>query len=1110
MDATPRVAVSDIVRRVCVCVQQDLEALPLKSKLLDDGARRRAALQFLKQARHKLIKLLVLLKWACEQSALVDDAMALTQDLSTNEHRIFDAVNALRGATAVLNTARAPLYDIGSAVDVLSTGTYLRLPKAIARISGNEDLDNRLPEMDSAETLRKLEQYILERLLRTSTPRQFSSFRVTEGTLVCIVEGEFEVDLTLSGAVTDSPWVVLRLKLFVAGEEHTCEGGVEAFHNDDPNQLDDDDVPGGMDTKDRNCKRKRAKDASSAFRPKRKSVLYLLRVLQQRLLKSEDALNDVFEVLHTFCATLCLKMLEAQAKELAENHWKMGGLGITSASRKLELRHWSSSCTVKIQFDTKHHGGQLFIKLEPAVDAFACRAAVMASLNSRHGFRMHRKVVVDRDHKDDGENDVEMVRKSDEDEEGSFFVEGLNPTALNVEKVLLLSAIAQTESRLTHIGLAIDKLLFSIENSETQSVQISPWVISSFRHTSVLSSMESRAVLNCTLPASRALRISVEMRTGALLLDFARHSEEAAGNLISFSPRKWGSSSDVLLLSDAEKTLNKMTLKKGMDGEIDTASIAKALVQNLFVFSLHAVVECIECICEEWEVDTTRTNPFLIDPTGFPSPASQRGDRRITYPPCLFIKLEQGGGSQFFVCCGGRGTFERLFPAIDRSALAPMPNSASTMRHLEWFIVCGPDASAGPVQLSRRVLICTEEIKFENVTENYEHEQALRQMLEQATARAKESLTAFKVQRVAHVFKNHVTWNGSLSFTASLKGSLTDFAFDHNNYLSFFFTDKSLDMAVVGGAAVEPHIPRGQLPPQLNDLRNPYLSRTDVPNQAPMRVRLEYPAHCKFHGRIFEDLLCAARMEVLMRTLFRMEASSKDRALRLDQYAQNELAYLVYAGHDVAVLKCKNGVHEVDVAVTISSKTKKFQIILCDTMKQLPWKAHIEDLLNANIPNDEGAVIHSIESVHLIARQLIASLVYGIPLIPVLDKFFSPKEHQFLGNAASAHSSSGRLSTPGTGGSASGRGSGKVGLSQHIQTMKSAVDKGAKSISLVPLSHLKFRLALGEVHQIDFTMLPKSVELITATNLEGIQNGAIIPHADFEKIITRCLNTVFK
>jgi len=70
----------------------------------------------------------------------------------------------------LLRLARAPAYDISNAVDVLGTGSYLKFPRVIQQVGANWRLADRVPELEPEETFRKLEQYILERLLRSTVP----------------------------------------------------------------------------------------------------------------------------------------------------------------------------------------------------------------------------------------------------------------------------------------------------------------------------------------------------------------------------------------------------------------------------------------------------------------------------------------------------------------------------------------------------------------------------------------------------------------------------------------------------------------------------------------------------------------------------------------------------------------------------------------------------------------------------------------------------------------------------------------------------------------------------------------------------------------------------
>ncbi len=92
----PRVALGEVVRRVCWSAHKDLEALSTRLANVDDAMRKAYLQGFLRNVRHRLIKLLALVRWCVSSGALVNGALSLAQEYAVNEVRIFDCVGLMR------------------------------------------------------------------------------------------------------------------------------------------------------------------------------------------------------------------------------------------------------------------------------------------------------------------------------------------------------------------------------------------------------------------------------------------------------------------------------------------------------------------------------------------------------------------------------------------------------------------------------------------------------------------------------------------------------------------------------------------------------------------------------------------------------------------------------------------------------------------------------------------------------------------------------------------------------------------------------------------------------------------------------------------------------
>ncbi|GBG26172.1 Mediator of RNA polymerase II transcription subunit 14 [Hondaea fermentalgiana] len=1154
MDANPRVAVGDIVRRVCLTAHEDLETMSRAVAALDDNDRKNAIRKYLKNVRHRFIKLLVLIKWACESGRFVDDLLALQQDFGMNEVRVFESVAALRRSGIVLHTARAPVYDVANAVDVLSSGTYLRLPRAIAKLSGNPRLDDRLPEMNESETLRKLEQYILERLLHQKAPPQFTTFRIDHGTLVCRVEHEFEVVLTLSGAALDSPWVVLSVAILVAGDASTsnisssedveraarkdsakqsgtgadeddADDAVVAMLDDDGSDASDKGKGQGASATKKKRKRVDERDASSAFRPKKAAVLYLLRVLQQRLLSTKTPLKDVYEVVHTFCASVSIKMLEAQARELTENHWKFGKLLVKGSPQgtSLELQHWDNSCTLRICFDASQREGQLFVELDPPIDTSVTRSSIAAALVADAHTLPRRQLQVPGPQGADGED---ALSTSPAAHAGSL-VDGLCPSALNVEKVLLLGALAHAESRLNQIGLAVDELLFELETSASLArIERPTWALSQFRNTPSIVTQANEVALHIGLPVERTLEVTVEMRSGELLLSLLRKAKGAGGYR---SARRWGASTDLLLLSAVERQIAKENVAKAASG----------IVRALFLLSVHAILESVELACEELQLPTSRCMPFIleVDPEQGAGQmqrrqAFSREDRRgaaSSSPPCIFIRLSAVNDHEYYLCVGGRGISKALFSGISDSDAVSASSSAgpngvraeagvrngtgpaadaSSSSQLEWLVVGGPARKPGQsVCVKRSALLRAGPLP--GMTENFSSDATVRATLEAARARALSHVTTMQTTFLSRSLRCP-TRRVAPNTIAMRPSRLISAAFGDKAELCIQLEPGDVLHLDVRAAPATPALPFGK-PPALLAMAAAEREAQYVSAPADddtVRLRLRYvraPAMTTAMKAIGPagsnvDTSVAAMHEILARAMLMLQGGHADGCVRFGQEPTAPAAKVMYAGPDGVAVHASHEGLTVDALVTFAEGA--FSVTLLGGLS-LPWVHEIVTLLNVHIRPD---LLHvDWDAVQQVARQVLASLAFGLPTVKPIREALTSKPDKLLGSQPETPLPG---STPGGTPGPGGRTGGKFGLSMRIMSQKASANQGARIVTLLPLSHLRMRLFVGEIHRVDLTLTVEGVKFNSLYANNAIKEDVIVPYNQFSRKLKSCLSTV--
>lgn len=174
-----------------------------------------------------------------------------------------------------LQQARAPIFDVPFATEVLRTWSYRRLPKCIEEIGTQNTLfqDERRP------TLKILNTLVQAKLLETSLPKEISEVSVTDGIANLCVHGEFKVLLTLGYRGHFSLWRLLHMELLVG--EKTGPIKLEETRR---YALGDD--------------------------------------IERRMANTDNPLMILYTVLHELCVSLVMDTVIRQANILRQGRWK--------------------------------------------------------------------------------------------------------------------------------------------------------------------------------------------------------------------------------------------------------------------------------------------------------------------------------------------------------------------------------------------------------------------------------------------------------------------------------------------------------------------------------------------------------------------------------------------------------------------------------------------------------------------------------------------------------------------------------------------------------------------------------------------------------------------
>ncbi|CAG9530753.1 unnamed protein product [Cercopithifilaria johnstoni] len=259
-------------------VQQIFHELTVLSELLPkklDSDRKISIVQFAHSTRVLFIKLLAVVKWV-KSSKKFESCASICYFLDQQSQYFVDTADRLvQLAREELVFARLPTFQVALAVDVLTVGTFPRLPLCIkSRFIPDPPITPR----EEACILARLNQVIQYRLSSYATklsPR-ISKTVIRNGMVTMTVNGEFEVSLTLLGERPATKWTLLNIRILV--EDYEIGFGTKLVHPLQVNMLHN--------------------------------------VLQLRMDKSLKPLEEVYNLLHSFAQMLQLDVLFCQATQV--------------------------------------------------------------------------------------------------------------------------------------------------------------------------------------------------------------------------------------------------------------------------------------------------------------------------------------------------------------------------------------------------------------------------------------------------------------------------------------------------------------------------------------------------------------------------------------------------------------------------------------------------------------------------------------------------------------------------------------------------------------------------------------------------------------------------
>lgn len=245
-----------------------------KGSDLSDAERKIGILKYVAKTQQRMLRLNVLAKW-CQQVPLIQYSQQLASTLSIHDTCFTQAADSLFFMHEGLQQACAPIYDVPSAIEVLLTGNYQRLPKCIEDVG----VQSTLNEDQQKPALQKLDTLVRSKLLEVSIPKGVTEIKVSDGTALLCVDGEFKVLVTLGYRGNMSLWRILHLELLV-GER----GKPVKLEESRRHALGDD--------------------------------------LERRMAAADNPFMTLYSVLHELCVALVMDTVIRQVQALRHGRWK--------------------------------------------------------------------------------------------------------------------------------------------------------------------------------------------------------------------------------------------------------------------------------------------------------------------------------------------------------------------------------------------------------------------------------------------------------------------------------------------------------------------------------------------------------------------------------------------------------------------------------------------------------------------------------------------------------------------------------------------------------------------------------------------------------------------
>ncbi|KAG7090906.1 hypothetical protein E1B28_009983 [Marasmius oreades] len=207
-----QVPLGDLLSRVMQSIYAELSEMAETLPNSSDSARKRILADWVVKTKKQVVKLYAVAKWARDADT-VQKCMNITAFLMDQNRQFEDAIMGLKYARESLDPARLRNHDLLTSLDVLTTGSYRRLPVAIKK---HIIPPTHLTDAQVIRALQDIQDAIGFRLrLQEIIPVEMSNYRIVDGRVYFTAAKLFETSLCLTGVQQQDGWFLVGVEFLL-------------------------------------------------------------------------------------------------------------------------------------------------------------------------------------------------------------------------------------------------------------------------------------------------------------------------------------------------------------------------------------------------------------------------------------------------------------------------------------------------------------------------------------------------------------------------------------------------------------------------------------------------------------------------------------------------------------------------------------------------------------------------------------------------------------------------------------------------------------------------------------------------------------------------------